>query len=369
MSDLNNWIDNIKNSKIQQVDKLDLNTIWTTENNLIWQAKEHYNASPFYPVYQYKDYYSISPLPLIFLKKEFNQDQTFWKTHNKKKSYYKGLNTVDKDIKRVNGSFSSALDKISLQNLIESVSNAMINDASRIESLYPDHENLVFCGGKDSLNILLLPWKKPIIVASAPPNFILVKEFIEKNNINVKEVIELKNEESIHSKIEILSNACLNDLSHCRWINDFISIAQKYPKCIFWKGQLGDTFLTNKRNGYRAKKTPIANFFKSPTTKYNDFIASLWWRGAMWQGAHIGQLRLATNKLVLSIYHGEDMTYLLKNKDFSCVDKDIRDLIGNYIFKKKVIYPTENPGPPKLRGRSDISTPSHFKKVLSSINF
>lgn len=369
MSDLDDWVNDIKNKSISQKDILDLSLVWTENNHLVWQANEHKNAPIFYPIYQYKDYYSISPLPLILLKKEFNKDHTFWKAHNRKKSYYLGLNTVDKDIKRINGNFSSALNKVSQENLIASIAKAMINDAARIEALYPSYENIIFCGGKDSLNILLLPWKKPIIVASAPPNYALVKAFIKRNNIPVKAIIELENNDSNYTEIEVLSNACFNDLSHCRWINQFISLSKKYPKCIFWKGQLGDTFLTHKRNDYRVKKTPFADLFKSPITKYNHFISSLWWRGAMWQGAHVAQLRLATKKLVLSIYHGQEMTDLLKNMDFTCVDRDIRSDIGDHIFNKKVIYPTENPSPPKIRGRKNISTPDYFEKVLSLINF
>lgn len=67
--------------------------------------------------------------------------------------------------------------KIKNQALIHffsKLSTAISNDIQQLEQLYPKHEHIVLCGGKDSLNILLLPWAKPVIVASSKPNYELV---------------------------------------------------------------------------------------------------------------------------------------------------------------------------------------------------
>ncbi len=76
--------------------------------------------------------------------------------------------------------------------------------------------NIILCGGKDSLNLLLLPWKNPVVVASLHPNYPLVAEFIREHNLNC-DLIELDDEYEADRDREILINCCRNDLAHCRW--------------------------------------------------------------------------------------------------------------------------------------------------------
>ena len=368
MSYIDKWIDEIKLKQIKEIEILDLTKVWEDEKTLIWKAKKVFNPSPFYPIYQYMDYYSPHILPLILLKKILNMDNLFCEEFNNKKKYYSGLRTIDKDIKRVYGALKNTQTIQSREQLVSKVSLAMIKDVASTEDLYPDHQNIVFCGGKDSLNILLIPWRKPIIVVSASPNFQLVKQFIINNQINVSEIIELHHEPSKYTEIEVLSNASLNNLNHCRWINQFMSLSVKYPHCIFWKGQLGDTFLTNNWKRYRTLKATPLDFFKGYSRLHQEFIENLWNRGAMWQGAHMSNLRLATDKLVLSIYHGKEMVKVLKEMDLTrCIDTDIRALIGDKITNKKVVYPKNNPSPPKLSREKSLSSPSYFKEIYSRV--
>ncbi len=77
----------------------------------------------------------------------------------------------------------------------------------------------------------------------------------------------------------------------------------------------------------------------------------------MWQGAHMGQLRMLTGKLFLSAYHGTHVMKTLSQTDLSsCVTGDVRSSIGEAIFKKEVWYPEENPSPlPAERNIEDLS--------------
>lgn len=368
MEELNSWIDKLRNVPVKEVDNLDLSEVWSDESVIIWKAKAVNNPSPFYPVYKYQDYYAPNILPLILLKKNFQKNASFWEAFKPKKKYQSGHPTVDSEITRVSGEFSSNLSITSEKEMINAVADAMIRDAQRMVELYPDHEHIVFCGGKDSLNILLLPWSKPIIVASAPPNFKLVKEFVAKNDLQVKDLVELNEEPSQYEEMEVLANNCLNDLAHCRWINHFVSLSEKYPKCIFWKGQLGDTFLTDNWKTYRVKRIKWKDRLKTIKRAHKDFIKSLWYRGAMWQGTHVSQIRMLTGRLVLSIYHGPAMTAVLKEMDLTkSVHRDLRDEIGNAILGKKVDYPKENPSPFPMKRLKQISHPDYFEKVLNKI--
>ena len=62
------------------------------------------------------------------------------------------------------------------------------------------------------MNLLLLPWKNPTVVASAPPNFEFVKEFVRENQLDY-EVICLQD---LYDK-EVLEHEVLEALLLCRF--------------------------------------------------------------------------------------------------------------------------------------------------------
>jgi hypothetical protein len=179
---------------------------------------------------------------------------------------------------------------------------------------------------------------------------------------------ELKNTESHYEDLEVLANGCRNNLDHCRWINDLIALSQQYPKCIFWKGQLGDTFLTPFWKRYRYYRKGILDFIKSDRLKQDDFFESLYWRGAMWQGSHMSQLRSLTDKLFLSIYHGTNVNALVSKLDLpNCVQDDVRIDLGNEIAGRTIIYPNKNPSPEQLHRAAGVSAPEHFLELIDRL--
>jgi hypothetical protein len=60
----------------------------------------------------------------------------------------------------------------------------MCADISLIKAGQPEFTNILLCGGKDSLSLSLLPWKNPVIVARAPPNYDLVRAFMADNYLS-----------------------------------------------------------------------------------------------------------------------------------------------------------------------------------------
>ena len=96
-------------------------------------------------------------------------------------------------------------------------------------------------------------------------------------------------------------------------------------------------------------------------------LRNLWYRGAMWQGAHVSMVRQLTDALAVSIYHGPAMQKVISQVDFyRAVQQDVRPRIGEYLRGGPVLYPTDNPGPPLSIIRKDVSHVEPFLKVLTS---
>ncbi|WP_152000274.1 MULTISPECIES: hypothetical protein [unclassified Imperialibacter] len=363
-----NWISSIKKNELKAIDKLELDSLWGSEDNFIWKASQVVGLPSFYPIYQYRDFFTTNPLPLILMKGHLLVNKRFLAKYSPDGRYYSGSDTIDKEIVRVGAPMSPGFVIQSKEVFIARICEAITEDIKKIESLHPSHNHVLLCGGKDSLNMLLFPWSKPVVVASAPPNYELVRNFIEENKITcVKEMICLSDTSSRFEDMEILANVCRNSLEHCRWINDLQLLAERYPRSVFWKGQLGDTFLTPSWKKYRHQKVNFLDKLKPDHWKQKDFFNSLWLRGAMWQGAHMSQLRLLTGKLFLSFYHGANMTSLLQQVDLSsCVMADIRTEIGNFASGKEVVYPELNPSPGILKRTEGISSPERFLSLIES---
>ena len=66
------------------------------------------------------------------------------------------------------------------------ITAALIHDTRKVESELPGHTNFVLCGGRDSLNLLLLPWTNHTVALSAPPNYELVRRFVRENGLDVE---------------------------------------------------------------------------------------------------------------------------------------------------------------------------------------
>jgi hypothetical protein len=373
---------------ITTCDTLSGEDVWSThDEGIVWKARKFIGSPSFYPVYRYEDFYSYSLLALILLKGSLEINRAYaQRIANPDRPYYPGNDTIDRRIVRVGGPLAPGFVIKDTDEYARKIAAAMTKDAAAAESCNPGCTNIILCGGKDSLNLLLLPWNNPVLVASAPPNYELVCDFVRDNGLKFN-VIKLEDRNDSLLEMELLLNCCQNDLIHFRWGYHLKELTGRLNrKSIIWKGQLGSMlFMTDwkvytdppyveppiinrtfKWIGNRGKHTFNSWLQKSGVYQRITF-RNLWRRGAMWQGTHMSFLRQLTDTLVLSGYHGSSVQEVVSKVDLNkAVQNDIRPLIGRYLHGGPVSYPAKNLTPPRSVIRQNASGLKPFLKALSS---
>lgn len=372
---------------VVEVDELSEADLWSNHGPLLWRARRFSGRPGFYPVYRSGELYSYSPLALILAKGRIAYDAELARQCSARSfRYLSGRGVLDREIERLGGPVASTGEVVSGRVYTERIVDALTRDVAAAEARHPDHTNIILCGGKDSLNLLLLPWSNPTYAASAPPNFELVERFVRDNrlSLNVVRLDDLSDAEILDA--EVLENGCRNNLIHCRWGVDLHRLARKHEgKVIFWKGQLGDLTMTPKwketahpphalnrtsRKVYtRLERVLPAGARRQIGRRYLEprFREILWQRSAMWQGAHVSLVRAITDCLVLSAYHGPAMARTFAEVDLdAAVQTDLRDDVGARLLGGPVVYPTSNPGPPPSRLRANRSSPERFLSMLEA---
>lgn len=353
--------------EIDETDVLREEDVWGAPGQMIWRANRFTGRPGFYPVYQRDDHYSYSLLALIRHKGalRLNPDSRR-KIDRRNFTYFSGDDTIDAEIRRIGGPRPSTRGIRDPEELVQRLAIALRNDIGKIEARLPNHMNVILVGGRDSLNLLLLPWRNPVRVLSAPPNYDLVVRFVDENGLGFK-VDPLDDEDASLLETEVLVNACRNNLEHCRWGPDLRRVSLEHERrVIFWKGQLGVFFRAPDWERYThptlARKMLIRIHSRSPRNPITrslvarNFYWSTWYRGAMWQGVHNGIIRELTGALVLSGYHGPEVARVLWDIDLGrAVRSDIRPRIGELLHGAPVRYPKSNPGPPVSRIRAGLS--------------
>jgi hypothetical protein len=357
------------NGRVERRDVLSEAAIWSTHGTAVWQA-DRFSGSPcFYPVYRYRDYYSYSPLALIRLKGGLHlNSRAATRVSGPDFRFYSGADTIDRDIVRIGGPPVPGFRTVDKAEHVESLAEAMCSDIADVEAAHPGYTNVLLCGGKDSLNMTLLPWTNPVIVASAPPNHALVRSFLEGNDLAF-DLVRLDDSDESLLQTEILVNCCRNDLQHCRWAPQLKRLAESLEgRVIYWKGQLGNIIQTRYWMRFAYKYSRLKGALAVPAARPVRYVLrkmgatqrmafeNLWTVGAMWQGAHNAILREISGALVLSAYHGPAARAVWTHADFDrVVREDIRPMVGKYLRGDVVAYPAKNPGPPRSGFRKGLS--------------
>ncbi|MBI5739854.1 MAG: hypothetical protein HZA16_03950 [Nitrospirae bacterium] len=361
---------------VKQCEVLSEEMIWSRHGVSLWEAGRFKGSPYFYPVYRYGNVYSYSLLDLIRYKKNLSLNhRVVRQISTKKYPYLSGNETIDSEIVRIGGPPSPGFVIKSAEEYASRIAGALRQDTSSIEDANPGFTNIVLCGGRDSLNLLLLPWRNPVLAVSGQPNYDLVKGFIADNGLSVG-IMLLRDDDSLLD-VEILINCCRNNLEHCRWGPHLREISMRFDrKVVFWLGQLGDTFATtfwktyshNRKMADKICSTISRAFGAYETYRHGYFFKSLWNRGAMWQGAHMSIIRQLCDALAVSGYHGPSMRRVLSEVDLKrAVQDDVRPLIGKCLHGGPVIYPEANPGPPRSDIRRGVSQVEPFLKILSTL--
>lgn len=347
--------------------------IWGRAGNTIWEAEAFGEAPSFYPVYGLGNAFSHSPLDLVRWRGELHLNEVVARRIPRAgpRRYWSGVETLDEEVLRVGAPVTSTRTLRDRDAFVAAICAALRADVASIEAAHPGHTNVILCGGRDSLNLLLLPWTNPVLAVSAAPNFELARGFVRDNGLGI-DVVEIADRDASQLDAEVLANMCRLDLRHCRWGGELRHMAQELgQRALFWKGQLADTFMTPYWRAYthppklrRLVKIPGLRALTSHPLYQTFFHWSLYHRGAMWQGTHLSLLRDITGALFLSAYHGPAMTAVLGQVDLAAaVTADIRPLVARALTGVDVRYPTANPGPPPSSIREGISGVEHFLEV------
>jgi hypothetical protein len=373
-------------------DELTEERVWSAHGTIVWRARRFVGTPSFYPIYRWNDCYSYSPLALIVVKEQLELNPLVTRCAARANfMYYPGNETIDREVTRIGGPSWRANGPLVTDpdEYAERMVAALRADLSAAQERHPDKRNIVLCGGKDSLNLLLVPWKRPVIALSAPPNFVHVREFVRANDLP-HEVMELDDprDEQVLER-EILETCCRASLEHYRWGARLRQIARDHAgELIFWKGQVADALSTPywktlchppsglRRKAHRAYvlgesllppalRRRIAENVLEPY-----FRETLWIRCAMFQGSHMSVIRAVADCLVLSGYHGREMSRLIHEVDFfSAVKSDIRPRIGRLLLGREVRYPSENPSPSPSTFRTGLSHPDKLLELLARASF
>ena len=358
--------------------------IWTTHGTLIWESKEFVGTPHFYPVYKWKNFYSHSLLALIVKKGDLNLNTVAVKHINQPDflTLPASLN-IDKDIERVGTAHKSGSSIQSIEEYVNRLVNALIIDTHKIEEKNKGYTNYILCGGKDSLNLLLLPWVEKTVALSAEPNYSLVKQFVNENNLNIEVCLLEDKQDTDELNDEVLECCCRIDMEHWRWGAHLREISQENNgKILFWKGQMADLYTSDKWKVYMHPVKPVQMFFQKVFKKLDSIIPffikraigrkiqpiaiqAAWERGAVMQGGHLAFIREIADCLVLSAYHGSEVMKVWQEVDLASVaQRDMRDRIGEALLKRPVIYPTANPAPGPSLIRKGLGSPNHFASLL-----
>ena len=360
------------------VDEVSTRSLWETHDGYVFESRSIGEVDDFYPIYRFGDHFSFSILPLICIKGTIRVNEEFITRFLDNGGDVAGPQpTIDREIQRLGGIVQFVRD-ISDQDLFsDMLAEAMNEDIRHICKRNPGKQNVVLCGGKDSLNILLADWPEPVIALSAEPNFPLVKRFVEQNGLNV-EVLPLSDPEPSSTGLvrEIAEASCLVDLAHWKWTEHLRRFAEeRQGRVVFWKGQMADATLTDYWRSYTSRTGGIYQFSRKAYRKIArrfpkamdavfaghaiaDLERSVWLRGAVGQGAHLGFLRSICDALFVSAYHGPKTSRVMKRLNFrSMTTNDLRADVGRKLLGREVVYPETNPAPPASsfrRGTRDV---------------
>lgn len=360
------------------VDSVSMDSIWSTHEHYLFTSEKIGEISSFYPIYQHETCFSFSILPLVLRKKRLLLNQSFVDRFlGGAGDVAQPAPVIDREIRRL-GAPPQLRQEISDRSVFaEAMAEAMNADIRDVCARNPGKAHAVLCGGKDSLCILLADWPAPVIAYSAEPNFPLVRRFVADNGLEI-EVKRLEDPEPSPEGLtrEIAEASCLVDLGHWKWTEHLRRIAmERNGEIVFWKGQMADATLTEYWRSYthrtggayqyaRKAYRKIARYMPGPMDALfarqaiADLQRTMWLRGAVAQGGHLGFLRSICNALFLSAYHGPRTADVMCRIDLKALAKDdLRPDIGRALLGRDVNWPESNPAPPA----------SHFREGKRSL--
>jgi len=267
------------------------------------------------------------------------------------KSWYETWETIDKRVSKL-----KPFERVTLDNSIitfnpdcaihdkEVIVNKTVyhlkNFVQNVEEKYPDYNQIILTGGKDSQLINLIPKlnNKKWSLFSAEPNYSLVKRWVKENGVKVDKIFtdNNQNKENIDVfKKKIVCGDLYSNPRHIRWMPTIKKIADKFnQKCIFWGGTAADAIYSFHRDFHCISKE---DYFKIHIRRVSS-----------WQGNYHQVFKNFVRCPLLSPYHSKEIWEdLYQHLDQSIItkDTDLRNEIGEELFNKPIKWLNQNPGP------------------------
>ena len=310
-------------------------------------------ACGMYPCYYLiKDGYietSTSVISLIRSTGNFEHNTKF-KPNLLKNNFYESTNSIDKRINKLSAfqvvttksqtiNFEPTTKINNIETFVSSSVQHYISFVQKIESRFPEYQQVILTGGIDSLLINLVPKlnHKQWHIFSSEPNTNIVKKFMETNSLSINQFFthdNINDEDLINVFEKVVNTDCYVNPAHYRWMKSLSNIYNQFQgKCIFWTGSIGDAI--------NAHNELYARYY------YKYYFETHFNRAARWQGMSHQLCKNLVGAPLLSIYHSPEIwESLYQHFDHRlCFKKDLRKEIGELLAQKRLEWPTENPGP------------------------
>jgi hypothetical protein len=231
-----------------------------------------------------------------------------------------------------------------IDEYLEKSAFLMRRTINEIEAAFPQKKQIVLMGGKDSQLISLVPKlnEENWYVFSAEPNHSLIKEWVAQNKIHATKIFahDGKNEERMADfKRKVMCSDLYTNPIHVRYLPTLERIVNDFDgECMFWLGSMPRRASLYDAS-HRKPEAPISNeqFFN---VHMNTFPG---WQGNI-QQTYANYLGCP----FLSPYYLKDMWFeLYAHLDPSIIvsGQDYRPRLGELLAGRKIVWPTENPGP------------------------
>jgi hypothetical protein len=299
--------------------------------NGIYKTKKIIADNYLYPLYYIREceiyVVSTSVYSLIHYKKTFIKDPKFQTTFGFRPTFL----TPDIEIKR-----ARTLERITTKQITDSFEIAKLGSKiiqdyiTEIEDMYKGYTHVLLMGGKDSQNLLLANRKADWIAVTGEPNCDDNEYFLTANQVKLKSYLRISNQtdNSLLSK-EIISMDCMYDVAHFRYCKDLERIiSQSDNKVVLWMGTAGDGIFSKSH----------CHLYKNWNDFWNLHIGPA--MGVLHQGyKNLFDIPVLSPyqcpKMLDELFYKYDPYYVHKNKD-------IRPLMGEILYGRKVEYPSRN---------------------------
>jgi hypothetical protein len=222
----------------------------------------------------------------------------------------------------------------------------------KIEDRYPNRDHIILTGGKDSLLISLVEKKTDNWhIFSSEPNYPLVESFVERNSLDVKNVIRddgVNRESTEDLQEKLLACDLFGNPRHTLWMTSLRSLINELGSdVIIWNGSGGGEILQHRPN----LEYPYTHITRVP----------------LMQGLYHQNAINFLGQPALSPYYTPEMwENVFKHFNPGMMDRglDVRPRIGEILHGDEVRWPQENPSPDPYIYDLDTD-PVEFCRVLS----